>query len=35
MINLFREGYDTLPALNQAISAHRGLKDLSESALPR
>lgn len=34
MINLFREGYDTLPALNKAISAHRGLKDLSEPRYP-
>ncbi|WJH38057.1 hypothetical protein N7E02_01250 (plasmid) [Aliirhizobium terrae] len=28
MINLFREGNDTIPAIRDAISAHRGLNDL-------
>ncbi|TNM61874.1 hypothetical protein [Aliirhizobium smilacinae] len=28
VINLFREGNDTVPAMRKAISAHRGLNDL-------
>lgn len=28
VINLFREGNDTVPAIRKAISAHRGLNDL-------
>jgi hypothetical protein len=28
VINLFREGNDTMPAIRDAISAHRGLNDL-------
>jgi hypothetical protein len=28
VINLFREGNDTIPAMRKAISAHRGLNDL-------
>lgn len=34
-INLFREGHDTLAALNVAIRAHRGLNDLAHGpAIP-
>lgn len=31
VINLFREGNDTVPAIRKAISAHRGLNDLRHS----
>lgn len=30
VINLFREGNDTMPAMRQAIAAHRGLNDLRQ-----
>jgi len=29
MINLFREGHDTVPALKQAVSEHKALADLT------
>lgn len=29
MINLFREGNDTVPALKQAVSEHKALADLT------
>lgn len=28
VINLFREGNDTMPAMRKAIAAHRGLNEL-------
>jgi hypothetical protein len=31
VINLFREGNDTVPAMRAAIGAHRGLNDLRQS----
>ncbi len=30
IITLYREGHDTLPALEAAMSKHRGLSDLAE-----
>lgn len=28
MINLFKEGYDTVPTLSRAVQKHKGLRDL-------